>query len=60
MQCQRLDPATNEQCENQATRRVIVEWKDPPKPGQRGYAGTIYMAAVCDDHDPDPTLSRPL
>jgi len=60
MQCQRLDPATNAQCENEATRRVIVRWEDPPKPGQQGYAGTIYTVVVCDEHDPNPALSAPL
>jgi hypothetical protein len=46
MQCQRLDPTTNEQCANEATRRVIVRWEDPPKPGQQGYAGKIYSRRV--------------
>lgn len=60
MRCQHLDSATNEQCPNEATRRAIVKWQDPPNPGQEGFAGTIFMVEICDDHDPDPTRSVPL
>jgi hypothetical protein len=40
--------------------RVFVRWEDPSRPGQHGYAGTIYTAAVCDEHDPDPDHSVPI
>lgn len=28
---------------------LILEWRDPPVPGQHGHIGTIYMAVVCDE-----------
>jgi hypothetical protein len=63
MQCQRMievDDEARAQCPNEATRRVFVRWGDPPVPAQQGYAGTIYTAAVCDEHDPDPEHSVPI
>jgi hypothetical protein len=59
MRCQHFI-TEDAQCGNDATRRVIVRWDDPPSPGQQGYVGTIYMVQVCDEHDPNPGLSMPL
>jgi hypothetical protein len=60
VQCHHVDPETNVQCEKDATRRAIVRWADPPAPGQEGGAGTIFMVATCDEHDPDPRNSLPV
>lgn len=58
MRCEYVDPATNDRCPNEATRRTVGGW-NPFGPGTKGDAaanGTM----VCDDHDSDPTKSIPL
>jgi hypothetical protein len=63
VQCQRIidvDDAARAQCPNEATRRAVVSWQDPPRPGQHGEAGTIYYVVTCDQHDPDPGHSVPI
>jgi len=45
------------QCRIDATRRVVVGCGHPPDPDQSGFAGTVYIVQVCDQHDPDPRRS---
>jgi hypothetical protein len=58
MRCQHVDDDI--QCRLDATRRVLVASGDPPDPDRAGFAGTVYLVLVCNQHDPDPRRSMPL
>jgi hypothetical protein len=60
VRCQHFITTGDIQCRFDATRRLLVADGDPPDPDQSGFAGTIYMVQVCDQHDPDPQRSMPL
>jgi hypothetical protein len=50
MRCQHVDEDI--QCRLDAARRVLVGCGDPPDPDQSGFAGTVYLVQVCQQHDP--------
>jgi hypothetical protein len=54
MRCQYFVSTRDIQCENEATRRMVVGCPPGDRPVKSARA---YMVQVCNEHDPDPRVS---